>query len=107
MSAVGLGDAILAAVPRNVVPDVHEGVVGGVDPRPPWVVAVLELPNVDDRSLASRPQSYEARVTLKVAAGSQRGVLMIFDDLLGIDGVRPDAAGWSCGPGGRGCRGPA
>ena len=98
MSVVALGDAILAAVPRNVVPDVHEGVVGGVDPRPPWVVAVLELPNVDDRSLASRPQSYEARVTLKVAAGSQRGVLMIFDDLLAIDGVRPVAAGWSCGP---------
>lgn len=98
MSAEALGDAVLDLVPRGVVPVVHEGVVPGSNPAVPWVVAVLTLPDVDARGMARRPQSFEVRLVLKAAAGNQRGVLRIFDDLLQIEGRRPVVDGWNCAP---------
>lgn len=98
MSVVVLGEAILAAVPRGVVPYVHEGQVASDVESPPWVIANLRLPQIRQRSVAATPQVTSAHLLLTVAAGTARGVLMIVEDLMALDGHRLDVPGWECGP---------
>lgn len=98
MSVQALGGAILAAIPRNVVPKVYEGQVDETKVSPPWVVANLRLPQVRARSLGASVQNASAHLQLTIAAGTATGVLAIVDDLMGIDGARVDVEGWSVGP---------
>ena len=99
MNTEALGAAILAAIPRNVVPRVHEGQIPeGSEPKLPWVIASLRLPQVRERSLGATPIVTSAHLQLTVAAGTHTGVLQIVDDLMGIDQHRLTVPGWECGP---------
>ena len=99
MNTEALGEAILAAIPRNVVTRVHEGQIPeGSEPKLPWVIASLRLPQIRERSLAATPIVTSAHLQLTVAAGTHTGVLQIVDDLMGIDGHRLSVDGWECGP---------
>ena len=97
MSAAGLGDAVVALVPTTHGP-VYEVRVPGTA-RPPWHVVSVRVPDVSERSLASPGQAHDVTLLVKCVAGTAKGVRLMLDTVhAAIEGVRPVAERWRCGP---------
>lgn len=108
MTAQGLAASVLDLVddagfvvvgpagdPGGVGLRAFDGQVPGTAP-PAFVVVAQRLPDVASRSLGRSRQAHRCLVRVTVTAGTAQGVRQIAQDVIdGLEGRRPDAAGWS------------
>lgn len=65
----------------------------------PWRSLSVSVPGSPERSEAATPQGHTVRVSCTVATATEAGVLIVADSILtALEGARPVADGWSCGP---------
>lgn len=95
MSVEALALSVLALAPEGTA----LGEVTGENPPLPWRSLSVRFPTPDMRSDASTPLAASVRVQATLAAASDRGVLLVADEMAqALEGARPSAAGWQCGP---------
>ena len=89
-----LREAILALCPAGT----HEGEA----PRGavlPWTVATLDIPTPSVRALAGSALAHRARIRVTVAGANAHACTILADKArTALEGARPVADGWTCGP---------
>jgi len=94
-AAERLALSVLALAPAGTV----LGEITGEDPPLPWQSLRVSVPGLPERSDASTVQSYVAQVQANVATASDQGTLRVVGHLIdALEGRRPVAEGWRCGP---------
>ena len=94
-AAERLALSVLALAPAGTV----LGEITGEDPPLPWQSLRVAVPGLPERSEAHTVQSYIAQVQANVATASDQGTLRVVGHLIdALEGRRPVAEGWRCGP---------
>ena len=94
-AAERLALAVLALAPAGTV----LGEIVGEDPPLPWMSLRVSVPALPERSEAHTVQSYVAQVQANVATASDQGTLRVAGHLIdALEGAKPVAEGWRCGP---------
>ena len=90
---------VLAASVLALAPAVtHLGEVPDEAPLP-WRSMRVSIPGANERSEASTVQSHLVRVSLLVSTATDAGTLRLAGESIdALEGVRPVADGWLCGP---------
>ena len=67
--------------------------------NPPWRSLSVSVPGSPERSDAATVQSLLVRVQATISTVTDQGTLRIADEMVqALEGARPIAVGWSCGP---------
>ncbi len=94
-AAERLALAVLALAPAGTV----LGEITGEDVPLPWQSLRVSVPGLPERSEAHTVQSYIAQVQANIATASDQGTLRVAGNLVdALEGKRPLAEGWRCGP---------
>lgn len=93
-TADALAQAILALAPAGTVLGEVPSSLGL-----PWRSMTVTLPGVADRSEATPAHGYRVRVRVLVTAATQQGAHLVgWQVSEALEGARPVADGWLCGP---------
>ena len=94
-AAERLALAVLALTPAGTV----LGEITGEDAPLPWQSLSVSVPGLPERSDAHTVQSYIAQLSVNVSTASDQGTLRVAGHVVdALEGARPVADGWSCGP---------
>ena len=94
-AAERLALSVLALAPAGTV----LGEIIGEDAPLPWQSLSVSIPGLPERSDAHTAQSYTCQASVNVASASDQGTLRVAGHVVdALEGARPVAAGWSCGP---------
>lgn len=94
-AAERLALAVLALAPAGT----YLGEVPGEDPPLPWQSLRVSVPGLPERSEAHTVQSSVAQVSATISTASDQGTLRVAGHFVdALEGARPVADGWRCGP---------
>lgn len=94
-AAERLALAVLSLAPAGTV----LGEITGEDAPLPWQSLRVAVPGLPERSDAHTVQSYVAQINATVSTASDQGTLRVAGNLVdALEGARPVAEGWRCGP---------
>lgn len=65
---------------------------------PPWSRVLISIPRISSRRLDGGELSRRCTIRTLAVAANEQAAWIIADALMGLEGSRPSATGWSCSP---------